>query len=731
MADLSRQSQRRTTQDRITNNRDAILPTRREDRVDPVRINASMRDAQRGNNLDELRRFFGQVEDTAQAFYRNDIAQTAERAEGEFAQGTTDALAGIEMDPAKAEATAYQRAYYSVTASNRQTKFETETAQGLDDLIQNNATVEDIETYMAERSTAFIGEVSDLFDSPEVRLQVGQRMQRWSNDLNARASGVLQERTDREMLDMTTGEVQAALGRGEGIDLLGTVGRLKEAGLDGVAVQEEVVNAVVAYAQQTGDLTGLYSLLDTRRPEDVAAEIEEARATANSAVIEGEPLPSVVAEPAPAAPAAPAPASTYIMPLEGRVTSGMGARQAPLRGASTDHGGIDIAVPVGTPVVAPADGVVEFAGPRGKGGNTVLIRHADGRVTGYAHLDSINVRAGDRVSQGTAFAASGNTGNSTGPHLHFSARDAQGRRIDPRSIVGQPAQSAPADPSAPAVEVANAETPAQRRARAPGASVLTSAQQIRVLNAIEGVEADTERRTEKARVEAKDDLTIDLYNRSLRGENVDEAIQTAQSSGVLEPGEAMTMRGAFRSLRNDVADGEADEDLALRYASRFAVAEPNYASIGAQADRDYNAGRFGTGRNATRAYLAVKERVAAGSRQSASIPPEERRTATVARSYVGSALGDLVGEGAPPERRRLGADALIEWERRVAGGTAPMKAADDIIAEYTPRLSRRPSASAGGNTRAPGATRAPGSTQTASAGGVTRVDRNGNIIQGD
>lgn len=731
MADLSRQSQRRTTQDRITNNRDAILPTRREDRVDPVRVNASMRDAQRGNNLDELRRFFGQAQDTAEAYFRNDIAQTAKRAEGEYAQGMTDALGGVEMDPAKAEATAYQRAYYSVTASNRQTKFETETTQGLDDLIQSGATVEEIETYMQERSSAFIGEVSDLFESPEVRLQVGQRMQRWSNDVNARASGVLQERTDREMLDMTTGEVQAALGRGEGIDLLGTVGRLKEAGLDGVAVQEEIVNAVVAYATQTGDLTGLYSLLDTRRPEDVAAEIEAARADANNAVIEGGPLPSVMAEPAPA-PAAPAtPAPNYIMPLEGRVTSGLGARRAPLRGASTDHGGIDIAVPIGTPVVAPADGVVEFAGPRGRGGNTVLIRHADGRTTGYAHLDSINVKAGDRVTQGTAFAASGNTGNSTGPHLHFSARDAQGRRIDPRSIVGQPAQNATPDPSAPAVEMADADTPAQRRARAPGASVLTPAQQIRVLNAIEGVEADTERRTEKARVEAKDDLTIDLYNRSLRGENVDEAIQTAAANGVLEPGEAMTMRGAFRSLRNDVADGEANEDLTLRYASRFAVAEPNYASIGAQADRDYNAGRFGTGRNATRAYLAVKERVAAGSRQSASIPPEERRTATVARSYVGSALGELVGEAPPPDRRRLGADALIEWERRVAGGKAPMAAADEIIAEYTPRFTRRSTATADGNTRAPGATRAPGSTQTARAGGVTRVDRNGNIIQGD
>lgn len=317
MADLSRQSQRRTTQDRITNNRDAILPTRREDRVDPVRVNASMRDAQRGNNLDELRRFFGQAQDTAEAYFRNDIAQTAKRAEGEYAQGMTDALGGVEMDPAKAEATAYQRAYYSVTASNRQTKFETETTQGLDDLIQSGATVEEIETYMQERSSTFIGEVSDLFESPEVRLQVGQRMQRWSNDVNARASGVLQERTDREMLDMTTGEVQAALGRGEGIDLLGTVGRLKEAGLDGVAVQEEVVNAVVAYATQTGDLTGLYSLLDTRRPEDVAAEIEVARADANSAVIEGSPLPSVTAEPAPAPAASAAPASTYIMPLEG------------------------------------------------------------------------------------------------------------------------------------------------------------------------------------------------------------------------------------------------------------------------------------------------------------------------------------------------------------------------------------------------------------------------------
>lgn len=727
MVDLSRQSIRRQSQERITNNRDAILPTRREDRVDPVRIASSMRDAQRGDNLDELRRFFGMAEDTANAYFRHDIAETAERAKTEYAEGTTDALAGVDLDPEKAKATAYQRAYFSVTASARQTKFETETAQGLDGLINDGATVEDIEAYMNERATAFIGEVSDLFESPEVRFEVGQRLQRWSNEVNGRASGVLQERTDRELLSMTAGEVQAALGRGEGIDLLATVGRLKEAGLDGVAVQDEVVNSVVAYAQQTGDLTGLYSLLDTRRPEDVAAEIEAARATANAVAgaepVEGSPLPSVAdSAPAPAA----ASAATYVMPLEGRVTSGFGARRAPLRGASTDHGGIDIAVPIGTPVVAPADGVVEFAGNRGRGGKTVIIRHEDGRTTGFAHLDSIDVKAGDRVTRGTAFAASGNTGNSTGPHLHFSARDKDGRRIDPRSIIDQPAQTA-AVAAPPGVEVADAQATAERRARAPGASVLTPAQQLRVLNAIEGVEADSERRIEKARVEAKDDLTLDLYNRSLRGENVDEAIQTAAASGVLEPGEAMTMRGAFRSLRNDIENGEENEDVVLNYAARFAVAEPNYAAIGAQADRDYNAGRFGTGRNATRAYLAVKERVASGSRASSSVPPEERRAAVVARSYVGTSIGQIVGEGAPPARRRLGAEAMIEWERRVAAGKSPMVAADEVIAEYTPRLQVRPQQVAATG----GPSRAPGTTNTTARTGVTRVDRNGNIIQGD
>jgi len=730
MADLSKQNQRRDAQEVITKNRDAILPTRREDRVPDVRVASDLRTAQRSDrNVEEVRRALGLIQDTAGAYYQHDIAQRTETAKDTFSQGTLDASAGKEIDPAHAQAVAYQRAYYSVTASARQTKFETETAQGLDDLINQGGTPEDIDAYMGEQARTFIEETTDLFGDRDIQFQVGTRLSRWANETEAKATAVLKEKTDKELLDLTGGEVQAALQRGEGLDLLGTVDRLTQAGLPSDAVQETVVNSALAYAQETGDNSALYSLLDARRAGDLNAEIADIRETANATVetvpiadIEGSDIPSVAAPPAPAT----ASTSTYVMPVEGRLTSGMGARTAPIAGASTNHGGIDLAVPVGTPVNAPAAGRVVFAGPRGKGGNTVIIEHADGVTTGYAHLSTINVKVGDTVTQGVAFAKSGNTGNSTGPHLHFSARR-NGERIDPRSIMGQPAPAAnaPAGAAAPTTTPLPAAEP--RRPRVPGASVLTPQQQVRVLNAIEQVEADTERKTEKERLEAKDALTLDLWERSNKGEDVAEIIQTNVRSGVLEPGEGMSMTNAFRSLRNDIAEGEADEDLVLNYANRFAVGEPNYAGIASQADRDYQAGRFGTGRAATKAYIEIKTRAANGSRADRGTPPEERRTATVARQFVGGTIGDLVGDGAAAPRRRLGAEAMLAWEGRVARGEAPMTAADAVIQEFTPRfVTPRQTPVGGGNTRAAGQTRTGDNNTTRP--GETRVDRNGNVI---
>lgn len=114
---------------------------------------------------------------------------------------------------------------------------------------------------------------------------------------------------------------------------------------------------------------------------------------------------------------------TYIKPISGgRQSSGFGARSAPTKGASTNHKGIDWATPTGTTVVASNAGTVVHAGWASGYGYAVYINHADGRQTRYGHLSKVLVKTGQTVSQGERIALSGNTGRSTGPHLHFEIR---------------------------------------------------------------------------------------------------------------------------------------------------------------------------------------------------------------------------------------------------------------------------------------------------------------------
>lgn len=111
---------------------------------------------------------------------------------------------------------------------------------------------------------------------------------------------------------------------------------------------------------------------------------------------------------------------TYVKPISGgRLSSGFGKRKAPTKGASSYHKGIDWATPVGTAVMASCGGTVTKAGWGSGYGYVVYIDHGDGRQTRYGHLSKVLVKAGQKVSQGQKIALSGNTGRSTGPHLHF------------------------------------------------------------------------------------------------------------------------------------------------------------------------------------------------------------------------------------------------------------------------------------------------------------------------
>lgn len=108
-----------------------------------------------------------------------------------------------------------------------------------------------------------------------------------------------------------------------------------------------------------------------------------------------------------------------IWPTKGYLTSGFGWRRSPFSGASAMHKGLDIANRVGTPVSAPARGAVTFSGADGAYGISVTISHGVGIVTRYAHLSKALVKVGDYVQRGEVIGAVGNTGRSTGPHLHY------------------------------------------------------------------------------------------------------------------------------------------------------------------------------------------------------------------------------------------------------------------------------------------------------------------------
>lgn len=129
----------------------------------------------------------------------------------------------------------------------------------------------------------------------------------------------------------------------------------------------------------------------------------------------------------------------FIKPVDGRITSDYGYRVAPAAGASTGHSGIDIGVPAGTPVKTIADGTVIAAngGMRGYG-NGIFIDHGiiNGKhvVSEYGHLSSFNVKVGDKVSKGQVIAKSGNTGVSTGPHLHLTIREDQ-KPVNPNKYI--------------------------------------------------------------------------------------------------------------------------------------------------------------------------------------------------------------------------------------------------------------------------------------------------------
>jgi len=123
-----------------------------------------------------------------------------------------------------------------------------------------------------------------------------------------------------------------------------------------------------------------------------------------------------------------------IWPVRGWLTSGFGKRISPFTGRRKMHDGLDIASRTGTPIVAPADGRVTYVGVERSYGKLLVIDHGYGVITRYGHNSKIFVKVRDKVKRGQKIASVGNTGRSTGPHLHYEVR-VNGVPVNPRNYI--------------------------------------------------------------------------------------------------------------------------------------------------------------------------------------------------------------------------------------------------------------------------------------------------------
>src|SRR5438445_4426136 len=119
-----------------------------------------------------------------------------------------------------------------------------------------------------------------------------------------------------------------------------------------------------------------------------------------------------------------------IFPVRGLMGNGYGWRRDPFTGMRDFHQGLDIVAPLGTKVMAPADGLVTRVGPSGGFGNCIFVSHGYGIMTRYGHLSAVSVKVGQRVKRGEILGLVGSTGRSTGPHLHYEVLVHQ-RNVDP------------------------------------------------------------------------------------------------------------------------------------------------------------------------------------------------------------------------------------------------------------------------------------------------------------
>ena len=250
---------------------------------------------------------------------------------------------------------------------------------------------------------------SDLLDNFELLSRIGQQDERIASSLD-------RSRTELQQTRAATEHARQGAARSEA--LIASRTDTQRATRDRIVATRDAL--AVAESEKASALATV--------KEDRASFVAEADGlAAQSAALAATIAAAQRAQAAAPTLSAPAPnpsGGQLVWPVAGPVTSSFGPRWGRM------HAGIDIAVPSGTPVQAAAAGTVIYAGWLGGYGNLVVVDHGNGIATAYAHNSGYASSVGQQVAQGEAIAYSGNTGNSSGPHVHFEVR-VNGAPVDP------------------------------------------------------------------------------------------------------------------------------------------------------------------------------------------------------------------------------------------------------------------------------------------------------------
>lgn len=231
--------------------------------------------------------------------------------------------------------------------------------------------------------------------------------------------------------EMFTDELAKVMAEGRGIGLADQLTRQLEAGI----LPSKPPDSEKHHLERTPLTTNREGVPSAGLPQPAALDVRRAALDFADVPAADRTLGSSLRLPGldPAAQIDAADADTELPLEEGSITSDFGMRLDPFSGRRRFHRGIDIAAERGAPIKAAASGRVVFSGRQGGYGNTVVIEHANGYKTQYAHADSFSVRAGEYVEAGQIVGTVGSTGRSTGPHLHFEVTR-NGEHLNPGEI---------------------------------------------------------------------------------------------------------------------------------------------------------------------------------------------------------------------------------------------------------------------------------------------------------